>query len=119
MRGDVAFLSVQPDSDRSRGLAVGQSVGQELAANPLSLEIRVHGKTDDEMRTQAQGMNRLGKELVSLGMTLAYHHHSTAMYDNARELHHVLGETDPGRILDGSIVATIVGGRIVHRAQAQ
>jgi inosose dehydratase len=52
-------------------------------------------KTDDELQTQAQGMNRLGKELASLGMTLAYHHHSTAMHDNARELHHTLGETDP------------------------
>jgi hypothetical protein len=27
----------------------------------------------------------------------------------------VLGETDPGRILDGSIIATIVAGRIVYR----
>ena len=28
----------------------------------------------------------------------------------------VLGETDPGAILDGKIVATVVGGRVVYRA---
>ena len=30
----------------------------------------------------------------------------------------VLGESDPGQILDGKILATIVAGKVVHEARA-
>lgn len=51
-------------------------------------------KTDDELRTQARALDRLGAELAKLGMTLAYHNHDSELRQGAREFHHMLTSTD-------------------------
>lgn len=52
-------------------------------------------KTDDELAIQARNLDRLGAELGKLGVTLALHHHSPEMRSEARELYHLLRNTDP------------------------
>jgi len=55
-------------------------------------------KSDDELRAQAEALNRLGGELASLGMTLAYHNHDAELRNAAREFHHMLAGTDPASV---------------------
>jgi len=52
-------------------------------------------KSDDQLRTQAAAMDRLGKELAALKMTLAYHNHDIELRQAAREFHHMMSGTDP------------------------
>lgn len=64
-----------------------------VVVNPTPL----HGqaKTDDQLATQADGMNRLGRKLAAMGVTLAYHFHAPAWQDEGREFYHVLNNTAP------------------------
>ncbi len=55
-------------------------------------------KTDEQLRTQAAALNRLGKELGDLKMTLAYHYHDIELRMAAREFHHMLAGTDPRHV---------------------
>lgn len=52
-------------------------------------------KDDAQLRTQADALNRLGRELRALGITLAYHNHDIELRNAAREFHHMLAGTDP------------------------
>jgi inosose dehydratase len=52
-------------------------------------------KNDDQLARQAAALNRLGKELARLGVTLAYHNHDSELRQSARELHHMMVGTDP------------------------
>jgi inosose dehydratase len=63
-----------------------------INANPLPQNGR---KSDEQLRTQAANLNRLGRELKSRGMRLCLHHHEPDMLENAREWRHMLGNTDP------------------------
>jgi len=51
-------------------------------------------KTDAQLRTQASALNRLGRDLAALGMTLAYHNHDIELRQSAREFHHMMTGTD-------------------------
>ncbi|MBK9139894.1 MAG: TIM barrel protein [Verrucomicrobia bacterium] len=52
-------------------------------------------KSDAQLRTQAAALNRLGRELAALKMTLAYHYHDIELRAAAREFHHMMVGTDP------------------------
>lgn len=52
-------------------------------------------KSDAQLRTQAAAMERLGRELAALKLTLAYHNHDIELRNAARELHHMMNGTDP------------------------
>jgi inosose dehydratase len=52
-------------------------------------------KSDDQLRTQVAALERLGKELASLHVTLAYHNHDIELRQAAREFHHMMTGTDP------------------------
>jgi inosose dehydratase len=54
-----------------------------------------HGKNDDELIVQAENVNKLGSELNSFGMKLAFHYHTTELEFAAREFHHLLCNTNP------------------------
>jgi len=51
-------------------------------------------KTDEQLQTQALALNVLGKELKTMGLTLAYHNHDAEMRESAREFHHMLTGTE-------------------------
>jgi inosose dehydratase len=55
-------------------------------------------KTDSQLKIQAEAMNSLGKLLKQKGITLAYHTHDMELRAGAREIHHVLQNTDPKNV---------------------
>lgn len=52
-------------------------------------------KDDTQLKSQAEALNKLGAELRSLGLTLAYHNHDIELRNAAREFHHMMLGTDP------------------------
>jgi inosose dehydratase len=55
-------------------------------------------KSDDQLRTQAANLDRLGAELRKRKLTLAYHNHDAELRNAAREFHHMLLRTDPRHV---------------------
>lgn len=55
-------------------------------------------KTDDELKLQAENLNRLGEALGKHGQKLFVHHHNPEMADNAREWRYTLAHTDPALV---------------------
>jgi len=55
-------------------------------------------KTDEELGTQAKYVDQLGAELHQQGITLALHHHTPELVDNAREWRYLLQHTNPRRV---------------------
>jgi inosose dehydratase len=55
-------------------------------------------KDDPQLRTQAEALNRLGRALSAMGMTLAYHNHDPELRQAAREFHHMMAGTDPAHV---------------------
>jgi inosose dehydratase len=55
-------------------------------------------KSDEQLKTQALALNVLGKELRSIGLTLAYHNHDAEMRESAREFHHMLAGTESNNV---------------------
>jgi inosose dehydratase len=62
----------------------------DLNANPVGRE-----KTDDELKTQAAALNKLGAEFKKIGLRLGIHNHMPEMANGAREFHIDLRQTDP------------------------
>jgi inosose dehydratase len=52
-------------------------------------------KTDPELEVQAKALTELGAGLKELGIRLGIHNHTPEMENNARELRHIFGRTDP------------------------
>ena len=65
-----------------------------IVTNPSPLPKR-QGKTDAQLTAQAAGLNRLGREMTALGLTLAYHNHDVELEHAAREFHHMMLGTEP------------------------
>jgi inosose dehydratase len=55
-------------------------------------------KTDQQLQTQAQAMDKLGARLRQMGLTLAYHNHDIELRNAAREFHHMMVGTDPANV---------------------
>jgi inosose dehydratase len=52
-------------------------------------------KTDDELRIQAESLNKMGRALAGKGLQLRVHHHTPEMVAGAREWRQILHNTDP------------------------
>jgi Sugar phosphate isomerases/epimerases len=52
-------------------------------------------KTDEELKTQAAALQKLGEGLKKLGMKLGIHNHMPEMAKDAREFHYNFKNTDP------------------------
>jgi len=55
-------------------------------------------KDDAQLRVQATALDKLGGQLKSLGLTLAYHNHDIELRNAAREFHHMMVGTDPQNV---------------------
>jgi inosose dehydratase len=70
-----------------------------IVTNPSPLRWGgAENKTDGQIRAQAIALDRLGRELRALGLTLAYHNHDAELRLGAREFHHMLTATDPANV---------------------
>lgn len=52
-------------------------------------------KEDAQLRVQAAAIEKLGRELKLIELTLAYHNHDIELRNAAREFHHMMAGTDP------------------------
>jgi inosose dehydratase len=52
-------------------------------------------KTDDELKIEAESLNRMGRALGSEGCELRVHHHTPQLENGAREWRSILAHTDP------------------------
>ncbi|MFH1719229.1 MAG: TIM barrel protein [Planctomycetota bacterium] len=52
-------------------------------------------KDDAQLKLQAASLEKLGRELKAMGLTLAYHNHDIELRNAAREFHHMMVGTDP------------------------
>jgi inosose dehydratase len=66
-----------------------------ICMNP---DVKRERKTDDELRTQAEWLNRVGEALRERGLELWLHNHDPEMRDNGRELRSNLDHTDPALV---------------------
>ena len=55
-------------------------------------------KNDDQLKTQARALDKMGSELKKLDLKLAYHNHDMEMRHSAREFHHMMLNTDPDNV---------------------
>ncbi len=67
-----------------------------IVTNPSPIQWGGAGdKTDEQLKIQAEALERLGQELHGRGMILAYHNHDMELRNAAREFHHMMVGTDP------------------------
>jgi len=52
-------------------------------------------KDDAQLKVQAAALERLGRLLQAMGLTLSYHNHDIELRNAAREFHHMMLGTDP------------------------
>ena len=70
-----------------------------IVSNPSPIKWGgAENKTDAELITQAQNLDKLGAALRQRGLTLAYHTHDVELRAGAREFHHSLLATDPKNV---------------------
>ncbi len=84
------------DKERERIVALAKrarEVGTKIVVTNPSPNRQ--GKSDEQLKTQAAALNKLGHELAGLGMKLAYHNHDVELQFAAREFHHMMVGTDP------------------------
>jgi inosose dehydratase len=55
-------------------------------------------KDDAQLKTQAAAMEKLGRRLKAMGLTLSYHNHDIELRNAAREFHHMMVGTDPALV---------------------
>ena len=55
-------------------------------------------KNDAQLKVQAAAIEKLGRQLKSMGLTLAYHNHDIELRNAAREFHHMMAGTDPAYV---------------------
>jgi len=70
-----------------------------IVTNPTPIRwAGAENKTDAQIRSQAAALDRLGREVSALGLTLAYHNHDSELRLGGREFHHMLTATDPAHV---------------------
>ena len=55
-------------------------------------------KDDAQLEVQAAAIEKLGRQLKAMGLTLAYHNHDIELRNAAREFHHMMAGTDPAYV---------------------
>lgn len=84
-------------------LAIAENLKQSgtviLVTNPtpISWTDKI-AKSDDQVMLQTEKLNYLGKKLKDMDIALAYHTHDSEMLAGAKEIHHVLQNTDPANV---------------------
>ena len=55
-------------------------------------------KNDAQLKVQAAAIEKLGRQLKAMGLTLAYHNHDIELRNAAREFHHMMAGTNPAYV---------------------
>ena len=86
------------EKEIARVLALGEkakSVGTEIIVfNPAPKS----GKSDAELIFQSKNLDTVGAGLKKIGLSFAFHYHTTELEFGGREFHHILCGTDPANV---------------------
>ena len=85
----IAVVTAHPDDLES---GIGTRI---IVTNPSPIRWGGADKTDDQLLTHVEVLNRLGAALRELGLLLAYHNHDAELRQGGREFHHMLRVTNP------------------------
>ncbi len=86
-RAQKSLEELLPTAERAAGIGC-----PAICMNP---DVKRERKRDDELRLQAEWLNRVGSALRGLGMGLWLHNHDPEMREEGRELRSNLDRTDP------------------------
>ena len=93
-KADRSIESVLAISEKAK------SIGTEIiVTNPSPIQWGgPQNKDDGQLKVQAASMEKLGKHLKEMGLTLAYHNHDIELRNAAREFHHMMVGTNPAYV---------------------
>lgn len=90
------------DTSADRAIARALEVGRlckdfgcaAIVHNPDTLP-KGAAKSDEELAIQSRNITKMAEALAEIGLQLRIHHHGVELADNAREVRHILAQTDP------------------------
>ena len=93
-KADESIEAVLAIAEKAKG--IGTKI---IVTNPSP--IRWSGpenKDDAQLKVQAAALEKLGRQLKAMGLTLSYHNHDIELRNAAREFHHMMVGTDPAYV---------------------
>ena len=93
-KADQSIDSVLAIAEKAK--SIGTTI---IVTNPSPIQWGgAQNKDDSQLKVQAASMNKLGRQLKAMGLTLAYHNHDIELRNAAREFHHMMVGTDPAYV---------------------
>ena len=102
MRSIYAGANLHDENAAEKEIARLLEIGEKV--KPFGTKIMVFnpaaksGKSDAELIRQSKNMDIVGAGLQKLGISLAFHYHTSELEFGAREFHHILCGTDPANV---------------------
>ncbi|MBC8471790.1 MAG: TIM barrel protein [Planctomycetes bacterium] len=93
-KADQSIDSVLAISEKAK--SIGTKI---IVTNPSPIQWGgSQNKDDSQLRVQAASLEKLGRQLKAMGLTLSYHNHDIELRNAAREFHHMMVGTDPAYV---------------------
>lgn len=90
-KADQSIESVLAISEKAK--SIGTKI---IVTNPSPIQWGgPQNKDDAQLKVQAASIEKLGRQLKAMGLTLSYHNHDIELRNAAREFHHMMVGTDP------------------------
>ncbi|MFZ2149467.1 MAG: TIM barrel protein, partial [Sedimentisphaerales bacterium] len=93
-KADESIEAVLAIAEKAKG--IGTKI---IVTNPSPIQWGgPQNKDDAQLKVQAAALEKLGRQLKSMGLTLSYHNHDIELRNAAREFHHMMVGTDPAYV---------------------
>jgi len=90
-KAEESIESVLTIAEKAKG--IGTKI---IVTNPSPIQWGgPQNKDDAQLKVQAQSLEKLGRLLQAMGLTLSYHNHDIELRNAAREFHHMMLGTNP------------------------
>ena len=93
-KADESIEAVLAIAEKAKG--IGTKI---IVTNPSPIQWGgPQNKNDAQLKVQAAALEKLGRLLQAMGLTLSYHNHDIELRNAAREFHHMMLGTDPAYV---------------------
>jgi len=93
-KADESIEAVLAIAEKAKG--IGTKI---IVTNPSPIQWGgPQNKDDAQLKVQAAALEKLGRLLKVMGLTLSYHNHDIELRNAAREFHHMMVGTDPAYV---------------------
>jgi inosose dehydratase len=93
-KADESIEAVLAIAEKAKG--IGTKI---IVTNPSPIQWGgPQNKDDAQLKVQAAALEKLGRLLKAMGLTLSYHNHGIELRNAAREFHHMMVGTDPAYV---------------------